>query len=92
MATLVGAVCANTRQAWRSSTQAPSTACADPPAQVHQARAVLGLTVDDYHQFATLGERHRGYAASSGDPVVGRSLNGSPARTTSSISQTPCLG
>ena len=57
MTTPVRAVCANTvRAALERATAAYRVRhVGDPSAQLHQARAVLGMTVDYYRQFAAFG-------------------------------------
>jgi phage/plasmid-like protein (TIGR03299 family) len=59
MTTPVRAVCANTVRAAleRASAVHRVRHVGDPTAQLHEARAVLGMTVDYYRQFAAFGDR-----------------------------------
>jgi hypothetical protein len=58
MTTPVRAVCANTARAAldRARSVYRVRHVGDPTAQLHEARAVLGLTVDYYRQFARFGD------------------------------------
>ena len=59
MTTPVRAVCANTVRAALERARAVYRVrhVGDPSAQLHEARAVLGMTVDYYRQFAAFGDR-----------------------------------
>src|SRR3954451_4852283 len=59
MTTPVRAVCANTVRAALERARAVYRVrhVGDPSAQLHEARAVLGMTVDYYRQFAVFGDR-----------------------------------
>src|SRR3954449_11178411 len=59
MTTPVRAVCANTVRAAleRATAVYRVRHVGDPTAQLHEARAVLGMTVDYYRQFAAFGDR-----------------------------------
>ena len=58
MSTPVRAVCANTVRAALERARAVYRVrhVGDPTSQLHEARAVLGMTVDYYHQFAAFGD------------------------------------